>query len=346
MRLPLVLLALAFSPLAHAGSFYLEGPEATVKAEASEDAKEAESKGLDARVVRRMGVKSGWRYVVRVEGYADAKVATTNAAKLAEVVEGPVAVFSVDGDQAGLVTMVAPAGGAEPASPPPSTPNEASDAAPVLEAAVKAHKVSGLLLDGRDLRFAFRRTLPDGKVIDHVWARKADALYASVEPVEGDVVASRLRAIDEGAWLSVDGGAWEEQHVEKTRATLLDLGPASVLPFLLVLDPARQTRRELQRMELVGEGSMDGVPVSVLVFEGDRTAGPVKVELGNEDHLVRRVSFDNGELVYVYDDFGKLGGMHLPRHVITLRGGKPVDDVRITDLDLSPKLPDAWFAAP
>ena len=344
-RLPAVLAALLFSSIAHAGTFYLEGPEARVKAEASEDAKAAEAEGMDARVVRRMGVKAGWRYVVRVEGFTDPKAATTQAARLAEVVEGPVAVFSVEGDRAGLVTMVAPPGGAEPVDPPPP-PVEVSDAAPVLEAAVEAHKVGGLLLDGRDLRFAFRRTLPGGEVIDHVWARSGDGIYASIEPVKGEVVASRLRLLGDRAWLSVDGGPWEEQNVDKTRATLQDLGPSSVLPFLLVLDPARQTRRELQRMELVGEGTVDGVEVQVLVFEGDRTAGPVKVELGKADHLVRQVSFDNDQLVYTYDDFGKLGGMHLPRHVVTRRGGEVVDDVRITDLDLSPKLPDAWFAAP
>lgn len=340
-----LLLFLGLSSIAQAGTFYLEGPEAAVKTEASEDAKEAEAEGMDARVVRRMGVKAGWRYVVRVEGISDAKEATKVASKLANVVEGPVAVFSVDGEQAALVTMVAPAGGTEPVSPP-SAPVEPSDAAPVLEAAVKAHKVEGLLLDGRDLRFAFRRTLPDGTVIDHVWARKGDSLYVSIEPVKGDAKASRLKVNDAGAWLSVADGPWEEQNVEKTRATVLDLGPTSVLPFLLVLDPARQTRRELERMELVGEGSLDGEEVSVLLFEGDRTAGPIKVELGSRDRLVRQVSFDNGELVYRYDDVGKLGSMHLPRHVVTLRGGKPVDEVRISDLDLTPKLPDAWFAAP
>ncbi len=343
-RLPSLLLLL-FSSVAHAGSFYLEGPEATVKAEASEDAKEAEAQGMDAHVVRRMGVQAGWRYVVRVEGFEDAKTATAQASRLAEVVDGPVAVFSVEGATAGLVTMVAAPGGSAPVAPP-AAPVEVTDAAPILEEAVKAHKVSGLILEGRDLRFAFRRTLPDGKVVDHVWARQGESMYASVEPVKGEVVASRMRALGDKAWLSVDGGAWEEQNVDKTRSTLQDLGPASVLPFLLVLDPARQTRRELQRMELVGEGTVDGTEVSVLVFEGDRTAGPVKVEVGKADHLVRQVSFDNGQLIYVYDEFGKLGGMFLPQHVVTRRGGQVVDEVRITDLDLSPKLPDAWFAAP
>ena len=345
LRIVPLMLLLGLTSIAHAGTFYLEGPEADVKTDAGEDAKSAEAVGMDARVVRRMGVNSGWRYVVRVEGLTDVEAAKSNAARLAEAIDGPVAIFSVQGDQAGLVSVVSPEGEAsEPEAAP--APAEASDAAPVLEASVQAHKVQGLLLDGRDLRFAFRRTLPDGGVVDHVWARKGDALYASVEPVEGDAVASRLRANAEGAWLSVDGGPWEEQHAEKTRSTIDDLSPTSVLPFLLVLDPARQTRRELQRMELVGVSEKDGVRVSVLLFEGDRTAGPIKVEVGVDDHLVRSVSFDSDKLVYHYDDVGKLGGMQLPRHVVTMKSGERVDDVRITDLDLTPKLPDAWFAAP
>ena len=99
-------------------------------------------------------------------------------------------------------------------------------------------------------------------------------------------------------------------------------------------------------MQFVGAETVDGVKVDVLAFEGDQAAGPVRVEIGQTDHLVRRVAFDNGELVYEFGDYGKVGDLYLPRDVTTRRGGEVVDRVRISDLNLSPKLPEAWFQAP
>jgi hypothetical protein len=331
--------------LAVAGSYYLEGPEVEAKTDASEDAKEAASDGLDARVVRRMGMNSGWRYVVRIDGLTEEASARSAASKLASATNGPVAIYSISGDQAALVAMVGEVGSASPAVAP-APAKEGADPNPLLDAAVGAHKVGGLVLDGKDLRFAFRRTLSSGGVADHVWARQGESIYVSVEPVSGEVTASRLKVVGDKGWLSVDGGAWEEQNLEKTRQTALDLGPTSVLPFLLVLDPARQTRRELQRMQHIGRERLGDLDVDVLHFEGDQAAGPVRVEIGAADQLVRRVSFDSGELVYEFSDFGKLGGLWLPQDVTTRRRGEVVDRVRITELELAPKLPEAWFKAP
>lgn len=344
-------LALAFAlflPLsAAAGDYYVEGPELPRRDEANAASQAAEDAGLQARVVRRMGKESGWRYVVRVEGIEEESNAKDAAADLATALHAAVGVYAVDQGAAQLVATIEGAAPARKASRHAVAPaGGGDDAAPVLEEAAKAHKVTGLAVGTAPVQFRFRRDLGEAGVADHTFARRGDDLYLEVEPVSGQVVASKLKLVGDKAWLSVDGGPWQEQNVEKARQTAEAMGPTKVLPFILVLDTALQSRRELLRMERSGVGSLDGVDVDVLSFPGDQAAQPVQVEVSVSDRMVQRVSFDGGELVYRFSAPEKVSGMVLPTQVLTERGGEAVDRVAILELDVDAKLPAAWFTAP
>jgi len=348
-----LLFACLLSAPAFAADFYLESAELSSKADANDAAEAAEEAGLGARVVRRLGKGSGWRYVVRVEGFGDSDDALDAADELAAAVGESVGVYEVDRGRAQLVEEVRPSGDARSGATAAKalahfglTEVEAEDALPFLERAAKAHKVKGLDLDNSPVRFAFRRLLGEGGVADHTVGLSGGDLYVEVQRVSGDVVPSRLKVVGDKAWLSVDGGPWTEQNGEKARQTAEAMGPTKVLPFILVLDAAMDSRRELQRMETAGRADLEGVEVEVLDFAGDQAAGPVRVDVAVEDDLVQRVVFDAGALTYWFGDHKKVGAFQLPGEVVTEREGEVVDRVEIQELEVGGKVPSSWFAAP
>lgn len=348
MRPAFLALAMVLPLSALAGDYYVETPTFHDKAAAENASEAATEAGLTPRVVRRLGKGSGWSYLVRVEHLDDEAGARDAAYELARALHAAVGVYSVTDGAADLVATIegetpVPAPDAVVATARPVT---TEDAAPILEEVAKAHRVSGVALDGRPVRFTFRRDLGEHGVADHLFARRGDDLYLEVTPVSGGVVASRLKVIGDKAWLSVDGGPWQEQNGEKARQTAEAMGPTKVLPFILVLDAALDSRRELQRMETAGKGTVAGVDVDILQFEGDQAAGPVRVEVSSKDRTVQRVGFDGGELVYTYADVAKVGPFLLPTRVVTERDGKEVDRVTIESLDPAARMGDDWFSAP
>lgn len=339
-----VLLSLVLSAPALAADWYLEGPDRDQRNDASTMEEAAAQDGHQARVIRRFVDGEGWRFFVRVEGFADQSSAQVAARSLADATGAPFGLFETDGRSAARVAVIEPSG---PTAAPEEEP--AVDAAPVLERVVEAlGGDEGVLLAARKgpVRFEFERTLPDGRVVGHTWAARGDALYLEVDAVSGAVRPSRTLVNARGAWLSVDGGPWQPQDADKTRELVEQLGPDEVLPLVLSMAVAVDTRREFERMALIGEGDDDGVPVQVLRFEGDATSGALEIEVGDKDHLLRRVRFDEDQVEHVYEGWRRFGKLQIPERVTTSRDGTTIDTVKIQALDLAPNLPDAWFADP
>lgn len=339
-----VLLASFLSSSAFAADWYLEGPDRDQKADATAMEEAAVQAGHEARVVRRFVDGEGWRFFVRVEGFADPASARTAARDLADGVGVAFGVFETDGRTAARVEVIQPKGAPAAAAEAPT-----ADATPVLEAMIEALGSDESVLRavrGGPVRFEFDRELPDGRVVGHTWAARGDALYLEIRAVAGAVKPSRTVVNARGAWLSVDGGPWVAQDAEKTRELLEHLGPDEILPLVMSLAVAVETRREFERMGLVGEGDDEGVPVQVLRFEGDATSGPLEIEIGLRDHLLRRVRFDEGEVEHVYEGWRRFGKLQIPERLTSHRGGAMTDAVEIRALDLAPNLPDAWFADP
>ncbi len=339
MRTLSLIVALACSAPAWAGEYYLEGPAQSSRAAATQmsDATTGDRRG---RVVRRFTDGSGWTYVLRIEGFDDDSAARIAAQELADDIGSPVQVYAIEGDASRRLVSITPS---------IVEPDESNDI-DWLARAIDAHGLKAGTLEAMHqgpTLLRYQRTLPDGSVIDHTWATRGGAVYVDIQVVKGSAKASRILVSGDLAWLSVAGGEWTDQNVEKTRMTLAALGPGAVVPFVLALGSSTDERRELEGLEAVGTGEVAGEATRVLRFDGDRTSGPITVELGASDDLIRRVEFAEGVVEHRYSDPQVLSGLRLPTRVETRRGGDDaVDTVTITELSGEPELPDAWFDTP
>ncbi|MEQ1564060.1 MAG: hypothetical protein ABMA64_00365 [Myxococcota bacterium] len=316
---------LLLSSIAFANDWYLESAERADRVEPERVEKLARDAGFDASVVRRHDPTAGWRYLVRVDGFADAASAEVAAREIGAEAGIELGVVEVGPDG----SVIGPAREAE------------APAGVDLQSVLDAHHLRpglGEKLRTGPVAFAFRRTLPDGRVVDHRWAAMDGALYCQIVPVEGDVVASKTRVVGDRAVASIDGADWAEQSGGKARDLLESLGPTSVIPLVLTLAD-QIDRREFTR--LVAAPSQPGV--QVWVFEGDAVAGPMRLEIGADDHRVRRVTFDEA-LTYEFSDYTEEGEIVYPGRVVTRRDGGIIDDVRVNSIAIDPKLPPEWFA--
>jgi len=350
-------LALLAAP-AFGADFFLESPERAIASEAAELEKAAVAGGHAARVVRRFVDGAGWRYVVRVGGFTDQAAAQAAAKDLAVRLDGMVGVFETHGPAAARVASVAPPAPAAESAAAPATavagpvvaelPDNRPDADDVLEAVVAAHGLAAntlsALLTGPTV-VAYRRTLP-GQVVDHTWSTADSMVRLEIEGVEGDVVPSKTLLVGDAAWLSVRGGAWQPQALPTARAHLDALAPQAVLPLVFSLRVAVQTRREFERMRVDREDQLDGEPVTVLRFEGDRATGPLTLYVGTEDRLVRRADFGDGQVVHDFGTYARSGPLALPASVRTTRAGEWSGTVELRRIEVGGDLPSDWFDGP
>lgn len=340
-----MLFLLLNSAVARADDWYLETLDRPQRADATAWQAEIAPTGVDVRVVRRFVDGEGWRFLVRGEGFADETNASDAAHKVADAIDAPVSVFRSDGRTAARVAEVEPSAGTAVV-----VDDEREDGTgPLAEAvvALNAGKLADAVRRDGSLLLAYRRTLPDGRVADHTWAADGTGrVYVQIEKVEGDVVPSRILLAGGKAWLSVNGGPWQEQNEEKARMLVDALGPTEVLPLLLQLGDAVATRREFERMVVVGQGTFDGAPTRRLGYAGDTTTQPIEVELAADARPVR-VRFGEGDLAVIHEfrDYGNDKGRHLPGRITTVRGGA-TDVVEIDKLDPAASLPAEWFRIP
>ncbi|MCA9494257.1 MAG: hypothetical protein KC621_30230, partial [Myxococcales bacterium] len=316
-----MLFLLLNSAIALADDWYIETLDRPQRSDATAWQTEIAPTGVDVRVVRRFVDGEGWRFLVRGEGFDDQEGASEAGQKVADAIDAPVSVFRSDGRTAARVADLEPSEGA-----PPVVEVEREDGAEPLAnavAALNAGKLADAVRQDGRLLLAYRRTLADGRVADHTWATDGSgAVYVQIEKVEGDVVPSRILLSGGKAWLSVDGAPWAEQNEEKARMLVDALGPTEVLPLLLQLGDAVATRREFERMVVVGEGTFDGAPTRRLGYAGDATTQPIEVELTADARPVR-LRFGEGEqaVVHEFRDYGNDKGRHLPGRITTVRGG-------------------------
>lgn len=326
-----------------ASDWYLETGARPDRAEVARWEEQEVARGSEAHLVRRFVDGEGWRFVLRTEGLTGEDAAMEAARGLADRLGVAVAVIEVDAGKATRRGDVTPSG--KVARQEVVAGPEADD---VLARAVAAMGDTGPLLsalrDGK-VMFAYRRTLADGRVVDHTWAASGSALYLEVEPVEGAVVASRLKVVGDSAWMQVDGGEWAVQNLEKVRSTIEATGPVEVVPLVWMLATAVESRREFERMTVAGKGTFDGEATTILSYGGDAVTGALTLEVG-EDGLPRRVRFGEGAAVHEFRSWTREKGVSIPREIVTTRQGRPSDTVVIDVLDTSANLPADWTRPP
>jgi len=327
--------------LASASPFYVETPTGTDRDAARVTESGVTEAGESPRIVRRFVDGAGWRFFVRIEGFQDEADATAVAGKLAAATHADFAVFESEGDHAVRLAVVE--AGSAPATEKP-TP---SDAAPILFDVLQAHGTTPSTLQQihtGPMRFVYRRTLPGDRIAETSWLTAGGDVRVDVAPFKGAVRSSSTIVSSEGAWLSVDGGAWTKQDQEKSRTVLAQLAPDEVIPLVLALGTALPSRREFERMTVVQDGASDE-DLLVLRFEGDAAAGPVELAVSPEDHLIRRARFgDSGAIEHTFDDYRTVGDLRVPFRITTLRAETDEPDVvEVVAFDPAPRIPAGVF---
>lgn len=332
-----------FAMQAFAIDWYLESPERADRSEPAAVEEAAVAAGFDARVVRRFTEGQGWRYVARVEGFADAPSARVAARELAEATGVAFVVIELSDGKTSPISKVPAGSSSDAAHSAPEAAVDPKEAAKQLAQVVAAHGAGAAFrasLAKGPVRFEYRRTLPDGRVASHRWGKLGGEIYVEVS---GDVPARKLKVSRDRAELSVGGAPFAGQRPEAAMAIVSSLGPAEVIPVILGLEEAVANRREFQEMAITGAGEIGGVETILLGFGGDGTSGAIDLEIGAKDHLLRKVTFDGGARAYELSDHRAVSGAMLPFSVVERREGEIVGRVQIDLFQVGISPPSEWF---
>jgi hypothetical protein len=336
--------------LASAGAFgaefWVEGPANAAKSDASAQEDAGRKAGVDARVVRRYVEDQGWRYVVVSDALDAEAAARTTAASLAGAITRPVTVFTREGKETRQIAVVD--AGAPP--PPPATEQD-PEVARILAQAVVAHggAAGGLAVveHASTVRFEYERELEDGLKVRHTWLRRGSDRSLSVKILAGSGIDSETRLVGGSAWLQTGKDPFSAQDAARAAELLEQASPSGIIPFVLVFPAAAGSRSEFARLERGEPAAIDGRPCTALRFEGDRASGPMTLDIDTQSGFVRRVSFEDGDLVHQFDDYAEVApGLVAPKRIRTWREGKLVETTTVSALVLGADLPAGALAAP
>ena len=345
---------LAVAP-SFAADGYLECREFGERSEAVAASRSARDGGLDARVVRRFE-SNGWRYLVVVDGVSDPQASASDLASSVRCTS--IQAFTAEGEPLPDPVVsnegpVEPPSDAAPDEQPSGTDgSEQGDVDPWVDAMWKAHGGAKggaqRLADADAVRFEFRRTLPSGEVVVHVWARRGSDWVVQTIPKAGDVKASRLLVKSDSAWASIEGAPYTAQDLERTREIAGALAPQRVIPFVLTFPGMLENRTDRMNLELGEPVVLEGVEAQVLRYSGDRASESLTIAIDEKTGHVLRVDFGDGARVYTFRgwDPKATSKIALPEAIECWRGGELTDTVEALSLDLDPTLPQEWFVNP
>lgn len=332
---------------ASAADYYLEAPASASKADANTLHKTSEEAGISSRVVRRYVEGEGWRYVLVAEGYSDQSSADSAGKTLASAINAPVTVFELDGRESRKVGQVDPAKAAQAEAHDTVDPAVAKILEKATEALGGPQGGGDVVAAARTVRFEYTRAV-GGVEAKHVYVRRGSDQALEVRVVEGDGVDSETRLVGGTAWLKTGkDGAFTTQDAERAAELLEQASPTGTVPLVLVFADAAGTRGEFDQLQRAGTSQVDGETCDVLKFAGDRTSGPMTLEIAQGSGLVRRISFEEGELVHQFDDYATIAGhLVVPKRIRTWKEGKLFETTEILSLQLDGTVPEAMLAMP
>lgn len=340
-----VLAVLVTLGTARAAPPYLETAPVATEASAQAIAVRAADSGCPGAVVRRYVKGQGWAWVFRTDAPGDAvPEGCTRAGALGDgvVLAAPEA------------TRVAPTAtkGRAPRPATPAAPEPTGFVSPwtvdeVLSRLVRAHDGSSGGPDAADtLLFRFVRTLPDGARVEHTYARRAEDLYLQVDVPQGHGVSSRSGVVGGRAWLA---GSTTTFPVDQARAQVERFSPRAVLQLAGMLASGTldlPERAELRVLAVHRAGGDEWVEVGT---EGDRAAPPLTLLVDSRTWRLRAVVRGPEGVQVRWDYTGwreTEDGALRPERIEVTRAGALLDRVDVSELELSPTLPEEWFPVP
>ena len=335
---------LMLGSVAQAAPFLLEGPIVSTRAEATAMSKQASAAGVKARVVRRFGTDGGWEYLMRIEGYAEEQAAVKDGRTIADAVGTKLVVLEIEGRGTRAVGVIEPAGSLAAAPQQPEAVEEPKATADeVVNQVIRAHggKAGGTapLDNSEKLLVRYQRTLPDGRVVDHTWARNGESFALQIAVVKGDGVSSILRIKGDTATLEVNGEQ-TTQDLERAKMTMEQFSIGRAIPFVLEFGAAYPNREELQQLRQAEspEGEV------WLTYDGDRASGRLMLAVGANDYLVRQVSFGDNGISHRFEEyFEPVSAVMVPRKVVSKTAREDSGVVTVSEVTIDPQFPAGLF---
>lgn len=354
-----VLWTMAAATPAIAGAFFLELSEHDNREAAEAALLEYGPDGEHMRVSRRFVRGSGWRYVVRLDGFEDRESALIAAQSFSSD-QGPVQVIEGLGYKRAIIATVGDDAG--PAATETSSSAEEAGGLPsagsVLKAASKAHggRAGGsrALAKATSLRFEFTSKTVVGEKdwkIQHRYYRSAERARLEVDMLKGDGVSNTVV-------LGAGGQAWVATHALvrdrdalQAAEMLARFAPETGL-LSIPLGFATDIKEASEWRHLVTAGRVNhiGSPHLRLVPKAGEELNPMEGALFDEESgLLSRVTWvtRGGRVTFEFSDYKAIAdGIVLPFRVRVERNGSLVEEVAVESLEINPALSDSLFVEP
>jgi len=357
---PTVMLLLLWTLPAMAGSYFLEISEHPSKEEAEAAVLTHGPDGERMRVARRYVRGSGWRYVVRMDGFTE-RAAAVGAAQSYAGPERTVLVYEGVGYKRTVIERVG-GGGPPQAAPPPEEP-EASDlpsAAQVLRAAARAHggRSGGnkLLAKAERLKMSFlSRTIvgeKEWKILHNVY-RSGERARVEVDMIKGDGISNTVVVGAEGkAWVATKDLVRERDATQAAQMVARFAPETGLLSIPLGFANDIKTAAEWQGLTVSGQVSHRG-ETHYRVVPDRRRGGDLNpmdsalfdVETGR---LVQVTwSTRGGRVTFSYADYRTVSeDLVVPFTVRVDRNGGLVEAIEVSEFTVDPPLADTLFIEP
>ncbi len=354
-----ILFLLLWSPVG-AAAFFVELSEHGSKVEAEEAAAGHGPEGEAFRVTRRFVKGSGWRYLVRVDGFKTKQEAVA-AAKSLRAPGQVVLVYGGSGYRRHVVARV----GEDSVSPKEASPvvpatKSLPSASSVLRQAAKAHGGRGggahRLTQFESIQFSFdSRTVvgEDEWKIRHHFYRQGALARLEVDMLKGDGISNTV-VVGEGAkaWVATSELV-RTRDVAQARQMMERFAPQTgVLSIPLGLAGDIKSAAEWQGLKTTGLLSYRGVPHLRLVpdLEGDGRGNPLEAALfEQETGRLTQVTWvtRGGRVTFIYADYRLVADdVVVPFSVRVERNGGMVEAITIGEFKINPKLARSLFSEP
>ena len=341
---------LVASTLARAQGYYLESDPVATREAADALSDAATGARCPGAVVRRYVQGEGWRFVFRSTTVGDVDLARGCVAALELPVGVVVRLVEQDADRRRVIG-VWPSDGAvvEPPSPPqdPRLARIPTDASEIVSRMERAHAgASGGAANAPTVLFRFDRITPGGGRIRHVFVRRGDDRYLSIDVLAGDGRDSKSGIVGQLAWLE---GSTKKLDAALVRAQIDRFSPESVLQIAADLGAGKLNLPDAGDLHVDAVRMVSGRPLVELASEGDADAAPTRLIVDGDTWRLLGVEHGavGASMRWTFEGWRELeDGALRPDRVIVSRGSETLDTLELRDLELSPTLPPEWFAPP
>ncbi|MEC9388972.1 MAG: hypothetical protein VX944_02770 [Myxococcota bacterium] len=352
------LVALGLSPVATAGEFFLELSEHDDRETAEAALLEYGPDGEHMRISRRFIRGTGWRYVVRLDGFEDRESAVLAAQSFSSAT-GDVRVIEGLGYKRSVVATVGdPEGQPEAPEAESAAGGGLPSASAVLKSAAKAHggRSGGArtLAKTTSLRFDFTsRTVVGEKDwrIRHRYFRAAERARLEVDMVKGDGVSNTVVMGEAGkAWVATHAMVRERDTLQAAEMLARFAPETGLLSIPLGFAVDIKEASEWQNLATAGRVNHVGTPHIRLVPKAGEQSNPLEAALFEETTgLLSRVTWvtRGGRVTFEFRDYRTVTeGVVLPFQVRVERNGGLVEEVTVEALEINPALSNELFGEP